>query len=238
MNRSIPALLAIAALTSGCAAIDCAPGTAFQPSTGECVDDSALPALTDPVVDFGDADDSDEPVYPSEHEEDSGIDKDSGLPGEPEPLEPTDPIDPVDTDVPDVTPEPTPTPSIPVPISGTLVVHSAEIAAETGDGEYWDWGLWGTDPDAFLSIRVDGDEIFESDDVADSLSPTWDVAVELTINPGQIVDIEIKDWDITSYDDSIATFGLSYEQLSVMAGAGPVTLSADLVPSFVIEFAP
>lgn len=122
------------------------------------------------------------------------------------------------------------------PISGALVLHSAQISDTTPGGNSWDWGLWGHAPDPYAEIVVGGQIVFATAVHDDTTSLSFDEATPVTIFPGQQLRIFVWDKDSTSGDELIGVFTYDYDQVDLLSEAG-VFVDARPSVSLGVEFA-
>jgi hypothetical protein len=69
----------------------------------------------------------------------------------------------------------------------------ATLDATLASGEAYDSG--GSDPDAYLILAIDGDDVLETAEAEDTLDPTWTESVELTLLHDQAITLALWDSD-------------------------------------------
>lgn len=127
------------------------------------------------------------------------------------------------------------------PVGGNayvLVVDSAEYAATDLDGAAWD--LFGGDepPDAFVSVRIDGESIGVTDTAYDTYSPTWDDEFVFTATRSTTLSFRFFDLDDASGDDFGGEFIVEDLALAIDEGGASVALEGIAVQRLTFSIRP
>ncbi len=80
-------------------------------------------------------------------------------------------------------------------------ITSGTVPPRARDGRTWDQ-VFGSLPDPYVKLRVDGVEIIRTDPVGDTLAPVWEKAARgnFPISAGSLVEVEL--WDSSAINDT------------------------------------
>lgn len=106
-----------------------------------------------------------------------------------------------------------------------LTVHGAEFSATDLNGANWDVFRGDVPPDAYVSVRIDGESIGVTSTAPDTYSPTWEDEFPFTFEPSTTLSFRFFDYDDVSGNDYGGEFFVSNLSAAVRDGGRSESIS-------------